>query len=311
MAAARIDYRVRVRAATRILAGEDPQAVAESLGRPVDEVTKWSESFIEGGTAQVRRDFPPSSSQPRFPRPDPQMALVAEALEYAKPKAQGNTFGTYLSNALAVVFANGLRRRNFDGVLPDSAGGFESRVRSARGLKKLDVNYSTPEMGLGLGLSIKTISSRDPETGRYTKNYSRNDNELRAEAVDYHRRQPFAVLAGFLFMPIDAADDAGTGRGDGEDDPGISSFGAAVRYFRYRTPRPAPDAEPDLFEAFFVALYEPGGEAVFWPVHDLDLDPPAGRRPYADEVLDLDGALEEVVELYDRRNNPPFSWSKR
>ena len=58
------------------------------------------------------------------------MTTIAEALEYANPKAEKSTFGTYLSNALAVVFANGLRSRSFEGVLPDAAGGFESRVRS-------------------------------------------------------------------------------------------------------------------------------------------------------------------------------------
>src|SRR5262245_27500507 len=74
-------------------------------------------------------------------------------------------------------------------------------ARTAKGFKKLDVNYSTPELGLALGVSIKTINYRDPETKRYTKNYSRVDNELRAEAMDYHQRQPFAVLVGLLFLP--------------------------------------------------------------------------------------------------------------
>jgi hypothetical protein len=74
-------------------------------------------------------------------------------------------------------------------------------------MKKLDVNYSTPQLGLALGVSLESINCRDASTERYTKNYSRNDNELRAEATDYHQRQPYAVLAGVLFLPFDSCDD--------------------------------------------------------------------------------------------------------
>ena len=257
---------------------------------------------------RLRKDFPSRSVRPSFPKPDPAMATVEGALQYAAPKTGGSTYGYYLSNALAVVLANSLRGRGFEGVLPDEHGGFESRARGARGLKKLDVNYSTPELGLGLGLSVKTISRRDPSTKRYTKNYSRNDNELRAEAVDYHRRQPFSVLVCFLFLPIDAADDASSGEGE---DAGVSSFGAAVRYFRYRTPRPEPEGEPDRFEAFYVALYEADGQTMFWPVHDLELDPPAARRPRPSEVTDLDGAMSDVVRIFEQRNEPPFRWAEK
>lgn len=82
--------------------------------------------------------------------------------------------------------------------------GQESRARTGKGLKKLDVNYSTIELGLGLGLSIKTINFRDAKTKRYTKNYTRVDNELRAEAADYHERQPYSVLCAVIFLPFDA-----------------------------------------------------------------------------------------------------------
>lgn len=304
------DIRAKAKVARSVVGGADPASVAEAKGFDADDVEAWAASFERGGLAQLRLDFPPKSAQPAFPKPSPDLMSVHDALAYAEAKSGASTYGYYLSNALAVVMANGLRRRGFDGVLPDERGGFESRARSARGLKKLDVNYSTPEMGLGLGLSLKTISSRDPDTKRYTKNYSRNDNELRAEAVDYHRRQPYSVLAGFLFLPIDAADDAGSGKGEDDEEAGVSSFGAAVRYFRYRTPRPAPDDEPDLFEAFYVVLYDTFEEtALFWPVHRLDRPPPASRRPREGEVTDLDGAISDVVDLYEDRNQPPFEWA--
>ena len=62
----------------------------------------------------------------------------------------------------------------------------------AGGLKKLDVNHSTPEIGLGLGVSIKTINFLDIKTRRYTKNIKRVDGELRAHLLvqlDHRARQ--------------------------------------------------------------------------------------------------------------------------
>ncbi len=90
------------------------------------------------------------------------------------------------------------------------------------------MNYSTTDLGLGLGVSIKTINFRDGKSGRYTKNFTRVDNELRAEAIDYHVRQPFAVLVGLVFLPYDACEDGRTTH---------SSFGGAVRVFHYRANR--------------------------------------------------------------------------
>ena len=157
----------------------------------------------------------PAASKAKNPPPE-NIETFADALDYAEPRppADGDagdkrTYGTRLSNALALLVADKLRA-DFPGILPTQDGkGTESRARVARGYKKLDVNYSTLQTGLGLGVSIKTINYRDPTTQRYTKNYSRNDNELRAEASDYHRRQPFSVLAALLFVPADAAEDAG------------------------------------------------------------------------------------------------------
>ena len=207
------------------------------------------------------------------------------------------------SRNIATCVANALRSR-FPGIMPSEDGTQqESPARTAKGLKKLDVNYSTPQLGLALGVSIKTINFRDAATKRYTKNYSRNDNELRAEATDYHQRQPYAVLVGILFLPFDSCDDGTTGK---REEQHISSFGAAAKYFRSRSHRTSPRDDIDLFERFFIALYEQDGTTVFF---DVMTRPPRNRRPRTDEVISFDQLAVEITKTYDLRNDPPFEWA--
>lgn len=204
-----------------------------------------------------------------------------------------------LSRRLAQRFANALRGI-FPGILPDAEGrGQESRARTGKGIKKLDVNYSTAELGLGLGVSIKTVNFRDPKGKRYTKNYTRADGELRAEASDYHVRQPYAVLVGIVFMPMDSCDD-GT--------QGPSSFGQAVTVFRFRAGRQEPSADPNLFERVFIGLYETDaqrfGQIGFFDVQDA---PPRNGRPA--NLLTISEVVQQIQETYDRRNSPEFKWA--
>jgi hypothetical protein len=206
-----------------------------------------------------------------------------------------------LSRGLALRFANALRR-NFPGILPAADGsGQESKARTAKGLKRLDVNYSTVQLGLGLGISIKTVNFRDARTHRYTKNYTRADGELRAEASDYHERQPYAVLVAVVFMPSDACDDAGRNA--------PSSFGQAVQIFRFRAGRSRPTDASVLFERAFVGLYETTssrfGEVAFFDV--MDAPPKRGRPAKLMTFRELIGA---IVETYDRRNKPAFQWAE-
>lgn len=204
-----------------------------------------------------------------------------------------------LSRGLAQRIANELRTI-FPGILPDADGrGQESRARTGKGIKKLDVNYSTAELGLGLGLSIKTVNFRDGKTKRYTKNYTRADSELRAEASDYHVRQPYAVLIGLVFLPLDACD-------DGTQSP--SSFGQAVTVFRFRAGRDEPTADPNLFERVFIGLYDADperfGEVGFFDVMDA---PPRNGRPAT--LLTMGELVGRVQTIYDKRNSPAFEWA--
>ena len=213
-------------------------------------------------------------------------------------------YAEQFSRNIATCIANALRSR-FVGIMPSADGTQqESPARTSKGLKKLDVNYSTPQLGLALGVSIKTINFRDAATKRYTKNYSRNDNELRAEATDYHQRQPYAVLVGILFMPFDSCDDGTTGK---REEQHISSFGAAAKYFRRRAARTSPRDDIDLFERFFIALYEQDGTTAFF---DVMTRPPRNRRPNPEEVISFDQLAGEITKTYDLRNDPPFEWAE-
>jgi hypothetical protein len=242
---------------------------------------------------RTKREAPPTKSE------------IARELDAAGPRANASTqpkkknYAEALSKALATKVANSLRKE-FPGILPNPDGsGQESRARTAKGVKKLDVNYSTPELGLGLGLSIKTINFRDPKTKRYTKNYTRVDNELRAEAHDYHERQPFAVMIALVFLPADACAD-GKNRNP-------SSFAAAVDSFRWRAGRRVSADHHGLFEGLFLGLYEPEGidRGATWFFDVTDTPPihgtPERRYTWAELV-------ERVTAIYDARNYPKKVW---
>ncbi|MBT9558243.1 MAG: hypothetical protein IV100_19575 [Myxococcales bacterium] len=208
-----------------------------------------------------------------------------------------------LSRHLSTAIANNLRP-DFPGITPSEDGAHqEARARSAKGFKKLDVGYATLELGLGLGVSVKTVTLPDPKAGRYTKNYSRIDNELRAESTDYHKRQPYSVLVAALFLPWSAADDAiGTG-----SDAAVSSFAAAVRYFRPRAGRAGPSDDVEKFERMFICLYDDSAqdEARFF---DVDDPPRRSKRPAVEETLSFSEFIASIRAAYDARNSPPFSF---
>ena len=165
-------------------------------------------------------------------------------------RAAKRDYAQRLSTALAQKIADALRP-TFREVLPDERGAkHESKSGSASGLKKLDVTYSNPRIGLGFGVSIKTLNFRDEATGRFTKNIKRLDGELRAEAQDYHVRQPFAVLGGLVFMPDEAAGDGGI----------KSSLRHAWEVFRHRSGRTSHSNESSQFERLWLCVYSSNPE---------------------------------------------------
>jgi hypothetical protein len=223
-----------------------------------------------------------------------------DALEAASPRpiesaaqAEKKNYAERFSKALSVLIANRLRP-TFPSVMPLPDGTRqESRAPTGKGRKKLDVNYSTHELGLALGVSIKTLNFRDAASRRYTKNATRIDNELRAEASDYHERQPYVVMAGIVFVPIDSCDDGKNGR---------SSFAQIVEVLRHRANRLTPKDRDELFERIYIGLYDfvaSPASVIFFDV--AQLAPPAGR-PGGSVSLDFEIMVHQIVALYKNRN---------
>lgn len=199
-----------------------------------------------------------------------------------------------LSRSLAEKFANALRA-DFPGILPDENGkGHESYARASKRTKKLDINYSNPMIGLGLGVSIKTLNFRDPKSQRYTKNFTRVDNEWRAEASDYHERQPYAVMIGVLFLPRDATEDA---KGKHH-----SSFAGAVNVFRHRSGRRAPVDRTELFERLIIGLYESSEQRSLGDTHFFDVSDTPSRSGMPTKLMKFAKVVELIRHDYDMRN---------
>lgn len=207
-------------------------------------------------------------------------------------RGQKKNFAQRFSNALAQKVANALRPK-FPGILPDEHGrGQESRSSAAGGLKKLDVNYSTTSMGLGLAVSLKTINFRDGMSERYTKNIKRIDGEMRAEAQDCHTRQPFAVLVGIILLPTEACD-------DGVDE---SSLFHAWSVFSRRGGRESTEDERALFERIYIGLYESTGASAgsvdFFDVNKAE----APKRGLPPSLLTFTDLLEQTKTAFVSRN---------
>jgi hypothetical protein len=228
------------------------------------------------------------------PRPPDVAANPAERHRLSEEK---RTYATRFADKMAICIANGLRER-FPGVLPDEAGrGVESPAQSVRGPKKLDVNYSTPQLGLGFGISLKSVHFREKTYRGYIHNMKRNDEELRTEASGYHQRQPYAVMIAVVFLPYDACDDASSRH--------PSSFGSWVKYLRPLAQRRAAHDDIARYERVFIGLYDRGGEKMEF--FDVENAPPRTARPRS--LLNYTGFLDEIEKTYLRRNASDFEWA--
>lgn len=234
----------------------------------------------------------PATIGPRLGR-----IAIAVALEEAAPRPtssspQGDktTYASRFADAMAEQLKIDLEPR-FPGIDATT----KRTAVTSKGKKQLDISFSTPKMGLALGVSLKSVHIRE-SGGRYTHNIKRNDEELGTEASVYHERQPWAVMVAVVFLPFDACD-------DGKNGP--SSFGSWVRGLRPRVGRSSPGDRESLFEKGYIALYEPDGtELQFF---DIESDPPKRGRPAA--LLSYADFIEALYRVYTQRNHAEFRWA--
>jgi hypothetical protein len=200
-------------------------------------------------------------------------------------------FSERLSAAVAMEFAEALRKRGLSGTRPDMPGGdsglsgAERRMAGGISAKKVDVTYATEESGLILAISIKSINARDGKSGNYQKNLMNRRGDMLIEAVTLHRRFPYAVLVGLFFFDEGAAMDATPRRN--------STFENAHRAFRLSSGRNDPAGRDEQYERFYIVLHDAGREAPtvrFYAAGDPKTE------------ISMKSILDEVVEIIGERN---------
>lgn len=226
--------------------------------------------------------------------------LLTEALKQIplKPPDTANRetkkrYSELVSQRVAMALAEDLRQRGMkearpaaDGELGDS--GAERRMAGGLGAKKVDITWATEESGLLLALSIKTINFRDTRTRNFQKNLMNRRGDMLIEAVTLHRRFPYAVLAGLLFLDKDAANDGTAKR--------RSTFSNAHTRLKMFTDRDDPAGREEQFERFYILLLDASPTAAQIDVY---------RVGKPDETITFEELMDELVLLTAQRN-PDF-----
>lgn len=206
------------------------------------------------------------------------------------PQGQKNPWVGKISNTLAVAIAEELRHRGMREARPGAPGdlglsGAERRLAGGIGAKRVDVSWATEESGLLLACSVKTIMFRDAKSGAFQKNLINRRGDLLVEAVTLHRRFPYAVLAGFLFLDHNAAEDHTLRR--------KSTFQNAFPRLRLFTRRPDPAGREEQYERLYLLLVDSNQFAPQITCFEVN-----------DEAtpVDLASAFDDIVTLLSERN---------
>lgn len=208
-------------------------------------------------------------------------------------RATKQKYSQQVSEKTALAIAEELRQRGLDGARPALPGdlglsGAERRMAGGIGAKRVDVTWATEESGLLLAISIKSINFRDQRSKNFQKNLTNRRGDMLFESVTLHRRFPYAVLGGFLFLDKDAEHDA--------TDKRRSTFLNAHDRFRLFTGRPDPGGRDEQYEQLYVALMDANP---FAPTIRIFLaGDPLAEVPIAD-------ALDRLVAAVAERN-PDF-----
>lgn len=195
-----------------------------------------------------------------------------------------------MSNVIAQALGEAARDRGMPGARPAGPGaaglsGVERRLAGGIGAKKVDVSWATEESGLLFGGSVKTINWRDGRSGNFQKNLTNRRGEMLFESVTLHRRFPFAVLAGFIFLDKDAKSD-GTARRN-------STFSNAFPRLRLFTGRDDVAGREEQYERLYIALVDANP---FSPSFECY------RADDATNAVTFESILDDIVKLLAERN---------
>lgn len=230
--------------------------------------------------------------------------LLSTALKNLPEKPADNAKSTekkrwseLLSEAVAQAVAEELRNRGLSEALPAPPGenglsGAERRMSGGIGAKKVDVTWTTPESGLILGVSVKSINFIDGNTKNYQKNLTNRRGDMLFEAVTLHRRFPYAVLGGLFFFDEGAAHDGTKARS--------STFMNAHGRFRLFTNRDDPFGRDEQYERFYFVLH---GSNKFKPAIQIY---PAGNPS---KQVTLNEVIDELLEVVSDRNPDFYQYS--
>jgi hypothetical protein len=184
--------------------------------------------------------------------------LLREGLSKLPPKpsdkatqAEKKRYSEMVSQVIAAVFADELRHRGLREARPAPPGllgtsGAERRMAGGIGAKKVDVTWATEESGLLLGISVKSINFRDVKTNNFQKNLINRRGDMLIEAVTLHRRFPYSVLVGFVFLDKEAAADNTARRRST-----VENAHARLRLF---TGREDPAGRDEQYERMYLVL---------------------------------------------------------
>src|SRR5438034_4476365 len=155
------------------------------------------------------------------------------------------------SETVAVFSAEELRNRGLMGARPGLPGemgvsGAERRIAGGVGAKKVDVTWATEESGLLLAVSVKSIHFRDQKSNTFQKNLTNRRGDMVFESLTLHRRFPYAVLGGFLFLDHEAEHDGSNIR--------RATFLNAHHRLRLFTGRSDPAGRDEQYERCYIAL---------------------------------------------------------
>jgi len=202
--------------------------------------------------------------------------------------------------AYAILFARHIGRYIAESLRPDfpEIQSGENPSQSVSGVKRVDINFSTPEAGLGFAISLKSVHFGEKDNGdaHFTHNIKRNDEELRVEATAHHLRQPYAVLVAVVFLPFESCVDRSR----------TSSFARWVEKLWPLKGRGEPDDPPDRFELVFVALYARNGKELHFYQVGGEVKCPRQGRPSS--LLTFEEFCRLIKRTYYKRNGKDFAF---